>query len=92
MDITKLQDLKKIVDQGEKIEKHNKELKIFKETMNHPSGMGFTISCYPSFVCHQDHRGEYNKTIGIDSDIILEHLEEMINKQIERNQNKFDEL
>jgi len=27
-----------------------------------------------------------------DNDIILEHLEEMINKQIERNQKKFEEL
>jgi len=33
MDTTKLRELKKIVDQGEKLEKHNKGLKAFKAIM-----------------------------------------------------------
>ncbi len=91
MDTKKLRELKNIVDQGEKIEKHNKGLELFKDIMNR-NGIKFNIHSYPTFYCHSDNKNEWTRIIEIDSDIILEHLGEMINKQIERNEKKFEEL
>ncbi len=90
MDKNELIKITNICNMGKDLNDKICRLYRFRKIKDHWAGMGFKISCYPTFCSSRG--DEFKEDIDIDRDILDKYMDIILTEQLERNEKQFLEL